>query len=50
MSFLPPPRPNKEINGITYRGAFTYIGLWNGVLPLDSVSLQDKKQYNEESL
>lgn len=26
--------------GITYRRTFTYIRLWNGVLPLDSVSLQ----------
>ena len=47
VSFLPQPHPNKVINRITYRGTFTYIRLWNGMLSLDSVSLQDKKQYNE---
>lgn len=34
------PGPKLQIYWITYRGPFTYIRLWNGVLPLDSVSLQ----------
>lgn len=34
------PGPKLQIYWITYRGPLTYIRLWNGVLPLDSVSLQ----------
>lgn len=34
------PGPKVQIYRITYRGPFTYIRLWNGVLPLDSVCLQ----------
>lgn len=41
------PGPKFQIYWITYRGPFTYIRLWNGVLPLDSVCLQGENNASE---
>lgn len=39
--------PKLQIYWITYRGPFTYIRLWNGVLPLDSICLQGENSTYE---